>query len=228
MVRIHLPPPEKALAFASAFSVLFAPYASSIALQWYSASPSAIAYGSVWANRIPLRHGRNITFAQAKISRRTKWGISRKAPSLTKYDIPKTGCIITVRNSQKKALALASAFFSSIRLQRVLLRCWDIRLRRVLLPTAVVWANWIPLRHRRNITFAQAKISRRTKWSMSLKNINSKKDEEIPRLFYVLTVLFHSAFCRCQWIRLDCLLSVAQRCGTTIILLFRAYRNTTL
>ena len=33
MVRIHLPPPEKALAFASAFSVLFAPYASSIAPQ---------------------------------------------------------------------------------------------------------------------------------------------------------------------------------------------------
>ena len=64
----------------------------------------------VWANRIPLRHWRNIPFAKAKISCRTKWGISRKAPSLTKYDIPKTGCIITVRNSQKKALALASAF----------------------------------------------------------------------------------------------------------------------
>lgn len=28
-----------------------------------------------------------------------------------------------------------------------------------------------------------------------------KKDEEIPRLFYVLTVLFHSVFCLCQGMR---------------------------
>ena len=52
----------------------------------------------------------------------------------------------------EKALAIASAFFSYIRLAASdIASGGDIRLRRVILPAAVVYANII---RRRNITFA--------------------------------------------------------------------------
>ena len=54
--------------------------ASSIATQWYSAFSRVILPASVEkANIISLCRRHNITFAKAKISRRTKWGISQKS-----------------------------------------------------------------------------------------------------------------------------------------------------
>ena len=51
--------------------------ASSIASQWYTAFSRVIfALRVLMANRISLWRSHNITFAKAKISRRTKWGIS--------------------------------------------------------------------------------------------------------------------------------------------------------
>ena len=54
--------------------------ASSIATQWYSAFSRVILPAAVEkANIISLCRRNNITFAKAKISRRTKWGISQKS-----------------------------------------------------------------------------------------------------------------------------------------------------
>lgn len=70
--------------------------------------------------------------------------------------------VISVTKDRKNT-CIRKCFFSSIRLTRVILLRSDIRLRRVILPAAVVCANRIPLRRGRNIPFATDKISRRTK-----------------------------------------------------------------
>ena len=68
-------------------------------------------------------------------------------------------------------LTLVIVFSVLFALRRVLLLRSDIRLSTEwYCLTAVEEANRISLRRSRNITFAKAKISRRTKWGISLKN----------------------------------------------------------
>ena len=207
------------------------------------------------ANRISLRRSRNITFAKAKISRRTKWGISLsipiafavgyfyvkkggwepqvyksevcganerraklgptrshhvvtdfvsfvtafllKNPSLTHAVVPpfrnrsRLSRLFGCKRPHDGFVSLPSCFgwdciseydclsddyivivFSVLfALRRVLLLRSDIRLSAEWYCLAAVKeANRISLRRSRNITFAKAKISRRTKWGISLKN----------------------------------------------------------